>query len=327
MGIRSGRVGGAVCALVVCLCGVPGPQVAASSGSQPRRTLGCDAEQAGPSIVIPAGAGNARTVGSWKAAHQYLMMLEATASVDPGSKPGMMEVTAELGGAVGAEIELKVLPDGRVRWSTNDLTRGVRTGSLAGGSRLIRLTNYMPFGSVRPGPEQTRFATQCYGPISARVAIGPRSGLRPTARQPAHLHLSVSADGEAPAPHRLERIGFELENLGDMPVRSVDVRLQPIEGRVRLVGRRLFHLTDFMGVTRGTFTVVPRSSGPMAFEIAASSGNSNSPMQVWSGEAMVRPPGEGDGGAAALVSIILAVGAVGAGSLFFARRRAKHRRE
>jgi Concanavalin A-like lectin/glucanases superfamily len=187
------------------------------------------------------------------------------------------------------------------------------------------LANYGNF--FRGKIDEVRVYNRALGPARSKPTRAPRS--KPHRRPRRHLVIRRR--------RRRDRRGSDRQRPhGDDRRRAVEHQ-RPLRGRHgvrrrskggcgRSVGGSSIWMTSPAPVT-GRLWSWPRSSGPMALEIAALSGNSNSPMQVWSGVAAPGRAASSSGGAPAFVSIILAVGAVSAGLLFFGRRRANHHRE
>jgi hypothetical protein len=284
----------------------------------PMGPLGCG-ETSAP-IGFDATRGNSVSRGHGPDA-QYVLAMRIRVRPLAGPGSGSVSVHAEVGGEPGASMSLQRVREGgswSLHWGSIDLVDGTRTGTVAAGGSDLETSNYLPFGTVRPGRNQLRFTVECFGaaPIAELEVLGSTT-LRETRRQPAHLRLTAPEADHDPEVGVALSVPFQVANTGDLDAVDVEVRLVADEARARQVGRTRYVFSRLSGKRTGEFLVVPRRPGKLGVELVATSANSNQPAVGLRGTAA--RPEEGD---ASVLSPWLGVAAVtGVAALFLILRR------
>ena len=278
-------------------------------------------ETSGP-IEFEAARGNSVARGRGPDA-QYV--LEMGVRVEPlnSQGAGSMSIHGEVGGEPGASVSVERAREGGqwlMRWSSIDLVDGSRTGTVATSGSGFETSNYLPFGTVRPGRNWLRFHVECFGeaPIAAVEVLGS-TALRETEQWPARLRLTALDAVDDPEAGAALPVGFEIANTGDLPALDVEVSLIADKARARVVGRTSYVYSELSGEQSGEFLVIPRRPGPLHAELVATSGNSNQPAVRLRGAA--GKPGTKEGEVASPWIAAGALTGIGALALLFARRR------
>ena len=241
----------------------------------------------------------------------YRIHLDTTLKVARNSGSGVAIVSAATRGCKGAmlNVHVRARPDGppTIRWNSIDLIQGVRGGVARERLLSLRLSNYLPYCAVAPGEAGLSFELQQLGKVKLeRVRVLRSSGLEVTRRQRAQLKLRLTElPAREPEPGERFDVGYEVENVGDLPARQIH-GVADVEGQaVGNAGKRSVSLGELKGggTKGGSFAFQAYASGDFGVEIRVASLNTNVPRGGIDG--VVVPRGSRDDSASGLAPVLI----------------------
>lgn len=212
----------------------------------------------------------------------YVMHLDATVVLAPGSPSGQALVSGVVNDCAGVQAIVRVLARNgfaKGRWNSFSALEGDRHGIFKDGRARISVSNYLPSCAVKSGPTELELKVEpLYGIELERVEFEPGTGLEVTDRAPPQIELRPVYPDEWARVREPFRVGFEVENVGEVPARNVSVSLASEDERLLVKGRSDFRYVTLEDTEEGEFRLFPSRRGEYQLVMRVSAENANKPL-------------------------------------------------
>jgi hypothetical protein len=223
----------------------------------------------------------------------YLVRLRFEIEFDQQTGPGLVYVGASTNGRAAEMVKFKVRrdaddPRARIQWSTLDLIRGARHGTVQRREIIRDEKNYLQDRGVRPGMNVLRFEVEQLGDVKVRrIRVLEASGITVSDKRPPHLRLTTLLPDEPVVRGKVFAIGYRVRNDGDIAARKVGASMDSLSPHLRVLshhGSRIRALRPG-GEISGWFRLKATRTGAFRLSVMAGGENTNYPREEIAGSA------------------------------------------